>query len=266
MKKSNFSLIRDDILNYDVLAKTMNDVDIVFHLAAQPGVRYSLENPIITNKVNTEGTLNVLEAARKCNVKRVINASSSSVYGNLRYTPVDENHPLNPLSIYGVTKATTENYCRIYSKMHNQYIVNLRYHSVYGPRGRPDMAVYKWIDSLFRKKTITVFGDGTQTRDMTFIDDIVDGTIRSAETEDIKGETFNLASGRNVTMKYILDLMTKLTSLNTKIEYSNFRSDDAKDTHGNIEKAKRILGYKPQTSIEDGISKTIVWYKKKFSN
>ncbi|MGI0021908.1 MAG: GDP-mannose 4,6-dehydratase, partial [Nitrososphaeraceae archaeon] len=124
MTKSNFSLVRGDILNYDILVKAMNDVEIVFHLAAQPGVRYSLENPILTNKINIEGTLNVLEAARKCNVKRVINASSSSVYGNPVYTPVDEDHPLNPLSIYGVTKLATEKYCTIYSKMYNQYIVS----------------------------------------------------------------------------------------------------------------------------------------------
>lgn len=265
MAKSNFSLVRGDILNYDVLMKAMNGVEIVFHLAAQPGVRYSLENPILTNKINTEGTLNVLEAARECNVKRVINASSSSVYGNPVYTPVDENHPLNPLSIYGVTKLATEKYCTIYSKMHNQYIVSLRYHSVYGPRGRPDMAVYKWIDSLFRKKPITIFGDGSQTRDMTFVDDIIDGTIKAAEVDGIKGEIFNLASGRSVNMKYILELMIKLMSLNTKIEYENFRSDDAKDTHGNIEKAKRILGYNPQTNIEDGIRITIEWYKKKIN-
>ena len=265
MTKSNFFLIRDDILNYDVLVKAMNGVEIVFHLAAQPGVRYSLENPILTNKINTEGTLNVLEAARKCNVKRLINASSSSVYGNPVYTPIDENHPLNPLSIYGVTKLTTEKYCIIYSKMHNQYIVSLRYHSVYGPRGRPDMAVYKWIDSLFKNTPITIFGDGSQTRDMTFVDDIVDGTIKAAEVDGIKGEIFNLASGRSVTMTYILELMIKLTSLNTKIEYENFRSDDAKDTYGNIEKAKRILEYDPQTNIETGLRITVDWYKKKIN-
>lgn len=264
--KTNFSLIRNDILNYDVLVKAMKGVDIVFHLAAQPGVRYSLENPIITNKINTEGTLNVLKAAKECNVKRVINASSSSVYGNPIYTPVDENHPLNPLSIYGVTKLAGEKYCAIYSKMHDQYIVSLRYHSVYGPRGRPDMAVYKWIDSLFKQKPITIFGDGSQTRDMTFVDDIVDGTILAAETDDINGEIFNLASGRSIPMKYILELMTKLTSLNTKIEYVDFRYDDAKDTHGSIEKAKRILGYYSRTSVEDGIRITIEWYKRKFSN
>ena len=127
------------------------------------------------------------------------------------------------------------------------------------------MAVYKWIDSLFRKKSITIFGDGSQTRDMTFVDDIIDGTIKAAEVDDIGGEIFNLASGRSVNMKYILELMIKLTSLNTKIEYENFRSDDAKDTHGNIEKAKKILGYSPKTSIEDGLRITVDWYKKKFN-
>lgn len=260
----NFTLIKDDILNYDHLLKAMDEMDLVFHLAAQPGVRYSLENPVITNKINTEGTLNVLEAARMCGVKRVINASSSSVYGNPKYTPVDENHPLNPISIYGITKLTTEKYCSVYSKIYDQYIVCLRYHSVYGPRGRPDMVVYKWIDSLFRKKPITIFGDGTQTRDMTFVDDIISGTIKAAETDNINDQIFNLASGRNVNMKYVLELMIKLTSRNTIINYENFRSDDAKDTHGNISKAKQILKYDPKTSIEEGLQITVNWYKKKF--
>lgn len=262
----NFEFIQGDILDLDLLKKIMKGVDIVFHLAAQPGVRFSLENPIITNKINCDGTINVLESAKFCNVKRVINASSSSVYGNAEYFPSDENHKLNPISIYGVSKLAAEKYCSLYSKLHNLYVVSLRYHSVYGPKGRPDMAVFKWIDALFNDKPITIYGDGNQTRDMTFVDDIVNGTINSAEIENINGEIFNLASGKSVTMNHVLNKLIELTQKNTTVVYEDFRIDDAKDTHGNIEKAKQYLNYNPETDIDVGLKITVDWYKRKFSS
>lgn len=265
LNSKNFSLIKDNILNYDSLKKSMKDVEIVFHLAAQPGVRFSLENPTITNQINTEGTLNVLRGCKENNVKKLVNASSSSVYGNPNYTPVDEKHPIQPISIYGVSKAAAEKYCNIYSHIHNQNIVSLRYHTAYGPRGRPDMAVFKWIDSLFQNKTITLFGDGTQTRDMTYVDDIVDGTIKAAEADTISGDVFNLASGKRISMNFVLGLLTKLTNKQPNIEHKEARKDDATDTHGNIEKAKKILNYTPKTLIEEGLKNTIAWYKQRFN-
>ena len=262
MNNENFSLVKEDILKYDRLKDSMKNIDLVFHLAAQPGIRYSFENPVSTNKINSEGTLNVLKSCKECNVERLIYASSSSVYGNQQYSPADEHHPLNPISIYGVTKLSAERFCLLYSKLCNQYVVSLRYHTVYGPRGRPDMAVFTWIDLLFKNKSITVFGDGNQTRDMTYVDDIVDGTILAAETDDLDGEIINLASGRNVSMKYVLDLLFQLTgTTDSKIEYENFRNYEAKDTHANITKANRILGYIPKISIEEGLRQTVEWYK-----
>ena len=265
LNSKNFSLIKEDILNYDSLTKSMKDIEIVFHLAAQPGIRFSLENPTVTNKINTEGTLNILRACKENNVKKLVNASSSSVYGNPNYIPVDEQHPIQPISIYGVSKAAAERYCYIYSHIHNQNLVSLRFHTAYGPRGRPDMAVFKWIDSLFQNKTITLYGDGTQTRDMTYVDDIVDGTIKAAEADTTSGDVFNLASGERVSMNFILELLTKLTGKQPKIEHKDVRKDDAKDTHGNIEKAKKILNYVPKTLIEDGLKNTIAWYKERFN-
>ncbi len=263
-KNENFTQINGDILNFENLSNAMANIDLVFHLAAQPGVRFSLENPTITNKINTEGTLNVLEAAKKNNVKKFINASSSSIYGNPNYTPVDEEHPLQPISIYGVSKLAAEKYCFIYSKLYDFEVVSLRYHTVYGPRGRPDMAIFKWVDSLFNKKPIILFGDGNQTRDMTYVDDIVNGTILASITENISGESFNLASGRRVSMNFVIEQLSALTKMNPEINYEKLRIDDAKDTHGNIDKAKKILGYEPKTSIENGLKLTIDWYKQQF--
>lgn len=259
-----FHLVRDTILNYAVLSKAMKSTEIVFHLAAQPGVRFSLENPVVTNRINTEGTLCVLMAAKKTNVKKVINASSSSVYGNLKYSPVDESHPNNPLSIYGVSKLAAEKYCDIYNKIHKQSVISLRYHTVYGPRGRPDMAIFKWIDALYHNKPITIFGDGTQTRDMTFVDDIVDGTLNASTANHISSDVFNLSSGRTVSMNYVLKKLEELTNKETKIIYEDFRTDDAKDTHGNIQKARQSINYNPKFTIEEGLGRTVNWYKEKF--
>ncbi len=261
---SKFRLIKDDILNFEGLLHATEGVDIIFHIAAQPGVRFSLEKPTITNRINTEGTLNVLQASVKNDVKKIINASSSSIYGNPQYTPVDENHPKIPISIYGVSKLAAENYCRIYHEMYDKNIVSLRYHTVYGPKGRPDMAVFKWIDSLFNNQKITIFGDGNQTRDMTFVNDIVDGTIKAAEHDNVSGDVFNLSSGRTVTMNYILEQLVSIIGITPSIEYQKPRDDDAKDTYGNIEKAKKILDYIPQTSVEEGLRLTVNWYKKYF--
>ncbi len=264
IKNKDFSLVNDDMLNFNQLSNAMKNIDIVFHLAAQPGIRFSLEHPIITNRINTEGMLNVLEAAKKNNVKKVVNASSSSVYGNPNYTPVDEEHPLQPISIYGVSKLAAEKYCLIYSKLYDFDVVSLRYHTVYGPRGRPDMAIFKWVNSLFNNKPIILYGDGNQTRDMTYVDDIVNGTIRASITENISGEVFNLASGRRVSMNFVLEQLSNLTHMNPEINYEKPRIDDAKDTHGKIDKAKKILGYEPKTSIEDGLGLTVEWYKQNF--
>lgn len=260
-KSDNFTLVRGDILEFGAIEDVIRNSDLVFHLAAQPGVRFSLENPDVTNRINIEGTLNVLEASKKHRISKIINASSSSVYGNPVYTPVDEEHPLQPISIYGVSKLAAEKYCQIYHKIHHLDIVLLRYHTVYGPRGRPDMAVFRWVDSLFRKKPITVFGDGNQTRDMTFVEDIVSGTIKAAETENISGQVFNLASGKSVSMKHVLEKLRDLINAEIKIEYKPARVDDAKDTHGNIKKAMTTLTYKPETNIELGLEKTVEWYR-----
>ncbi len=261
----NFTMITGDILDLELLQNTMKETKIVFHLAAQPGVRYSLEHPTITNKINTEGTLNVLLAAKNSKVKKIVNASSSSVYGNPEYTPVDEAHPLNPISMYGISKLAAEKYCSIFSKTFDLKITSLRYHTVYGPKGRPDMAVFKWIDALFRNQPIRLFGDGTQQRDMTYIDDIVSGTIKAAESDQSDGEIFNLAAGRVVSMNYVISQLHQITGHEPNIIFEEKKAGDVDMTSGNIDKAKEKLNYEPKILIEKGLQKTVDWYKKTFS-
>jgi len=261
INKKNFELIKSDILDYEKLVSSMKDIDIVFHLAARPGIGFSMENPSITIKNNIEGTLNVLKACKECNVKRIVNASSSSVYGIPKELPVNEEHSLNPLSVYGVTKLATEKLCTVFSTTYNQSIVSLRYHSVYGPRARPDLVTYKWMDSLFKEKPIIIFGDGYQTRDMTFVDDIVEGTLLAAQEEENGHEIFNIANGRNVSMNYVLELLSELIGVEPKINYKPIRSYEAKDMHADISKAKQVFDYYPKTTIEEGLKQSVMWYK-----
>lgn len=252
-----FTLITSDILDYQTLFKSMKGIDIVFHLAAQAGVRYSLEHPLKTNNVNTTGTLNVLRAAKQNKIKKIIFASSSSVCGKLQYMPVDEKHPTNPISIYGASKLVGEKYCQILSDS-----IILRYHTVYGPRQRPEMAIHKWVRGLFANEAPIIYGDGEQTRDFTYIDDIIDGTLKAAETEGIEKEIFNLGSGRNISVNKLIDLLLKLTHKEEiKPIYSKPKVGDVQNTYADITKAKNVLGYSPDVAIETGIQHFIEWYK-----
>lgn len=258
----NLSFMKLDILDYDVLCKVMKKVDVIFHLAAQPGVRYSLENPQKTNTVNTTGTLNVLMAAKQNHVKKIIFASSSAVYGVPQYMPVDETHPTNPISIYGASKLVAEKFCRIYNDLFNLPTIILRYHTVYGPRQRPDMAIYKWTRRLIENKPPVIYGDGEQTRDFTYIDDIIDGTIKAGEKDDIEGEIFNIGSGSRLSVNEVLRLLQKATQKENvnPVHYAP-KLGDVSDTYADINKAKKHLGYNPTTTMHDGIKQFIEWYE-----
>jgi len=258
-----FRLIKADILNYEILLKSMKGVDVVFHLAAQPGVRFSMVNPIRTSQVNIIGTLNVLKAARKMGVKRVIFASSSSVYGQPKYLPINEGHPTEPISIYGASKLAAEKYCQIFNDQLNLPVVILRYHTVYGPRQRPDMAIYKWTQAIFEGKPVTIYGDGTQTRDFTFITDIISGTIKAAEVEGIDGETFNLGGGSRVSVNNVVKLLIQISGVeDVQVNYEPPKLGDVSDTHADINKARKILGFNPRVPLKEGLKCFIEWYKK----
>jgi UDP-glucose 4-epimerase len=262
LRRNSFKLVRADILDYSTLLSYVKGVDIVFHLAAQPGVRYSMENPVKTHSVNTLGTLNVLRCAMNGGVKRVVYASSSSTYGNPSYMPIDEGHPKNPVSIYGATKLAAEIYCKVFYEQFDLPVVILRYFTVYGPRQRPDMAIHKWTKAIFEDKPIVIYGDGNQTRDFTYIDDIIDGTISAAETDGIEGETINLGGGSRTNITEVVKSLIELSNVdNFKVIHEPPKLGDVYDTHADITKAKKLLGFKPNTYIRDGLTLFIEWYK-----
>lgn len=266
-ENTNFKLVRGDILDYQCVSRAFEKADFVFHLAAQPGVSFSLENPAKTHLINTTGTLNVLMAAAKMKPRRFIYASSSSVYGAATTTPVSETHPTSPLSIYGISKLAAEQYCLNFFRLRNLPVVALRYHTVFGPRQRPDMAIFKWSEAILSGRSPLIYGDGTQSRDFTYVEDIVNGTMLAAECENANGQVFNLATGKPVTISYALETIERaLGKKAIHVDHEPTKPYDPPVTHADISKAKNNLNYRPEVDFEKGIRNFATWMLKRASS
>lgn len=262
LRNKNCNFINGDILDKGQLEDVVKDeVEFIYHEAAQPGVRASVDNPLKPNEVNVKGTLNVLDAARQADVKRVINASSSSVYGKVEYLPFDEKHPTQPLAPYGVSKLVAEHYCRVYTELYGIPTVSLRYFTVYGPRMRPDLAIPIFTRALIKGESPTIFGNGEQTRDLTYIEDIVSANLMLLETDGADGETLNVGGGKRITVIQLYEHLKRLLESDVEPIYGEEIKGDAKHTLSNIEKAGKLIGYKPTTDIETGLEKFINWFK-----
>lgn len=263
LRNSSFKLVRDDILNYKTLVSIMKGVDVVFHEAAQCGVRYCIKNPLKANSVNVVGTLNVLWAARQAKVKKMVFASSSGIFGEPHYVPMDEKHPTKPNSPYGVSKLAAEHYCLVFHKVYDLDVACLRYFSVYGPRGRPDQVIYAFVSAITRNKSPVIFGDGTQTRDFTFVSDVVDATILAAECEGVGGEIFNIGYGREFSVNEVFDMaikeMAKRDAVNP-IHKETYKGEFPR-TFADNTRARKVLGWKPKVRLDEGLSIFVKWFK-----
>ncbi|QLG30017.1 GDP-mannose 4,6-dehydratase (plasmid) [Halorarum halophilum] len=256
------TVIKGSILNEKALGTAMRGADIVYHHAAKAGVGPSVDNPQEYTDVNVQGTLKVLDMARRFPREiRVVNASSSSVYGPADYTPIDEEHPTRPLSPYALTKLTTEHYCRLYTELHNVPTVNLRYFTVYGPRMRTGMAIPDFTArAVDDDATFTCLGDGFQSRDFTYVDDVVQANLAILETDMADGETINIGSGGNVTVAELIEYVQESLFVDKEIEYLPAREGGSRHTHADYEKARRLLGYRPRTNIWKGVDEFVDWY------
>jgi len=263
LHKNGYRLVRSDILDYPTLVKAMEGSDIVFHQAAQPGVRYSIEHPLESHEINVTGTLNVLLAAKELKIPKVIFASSSSVYGVPLSLPMSEDHPTNPNSPYAASKLAAEKYCKVFSEIYGLDVVMLRYFSVYGPRGRPDQVIKSFVDKVALGLSPVIYGDGGQTRDFTYVSDVVDANILAAEGEGVSGEVFNVGFGRQVEIKklaeMIIDLMGKTGEI--PLVYEESYAGDFPDTCADIAKASRLLGYSPKVDLKEGLKRFVSWYQ-----
>lgn len=260
LQNKNFKLYRNDITDLQKLKRIFqeNKIDAILHLAARAGVRASIENPLIYVKTNAEGTLNLLEMAKKFKVKKFVFASSSSVYG-LTKVPFSENSELNPISPYAATKISAELLCKTYHNLYKIPTVCLRLFTVYGPRGRPDMAPYKFMKLILEGKEIPLYGDGSSKRDYTYVSDIIDGIMLSLE-KDFAFEIINLGNSSPVELKKFISILEKHIGKKAKIKQLEEQKGDMPITYANISKAKRLLGFKPKTSLELGIKKMVAWY------
>ncbi len=236
-------------------------IEMVIHLAAQAGVRPSIQDPKLYYDVNINGTLNILETMRKYGCKKMIFGSSSSVYGNNKVTPFSESHPVdNPISPYAATKKSGELLCYNYHHLYNFDIFCLRFFSVYGPGQRPEMAIAKFTEAIFNGADIPMYGDGSSERDYTYVDDIVQGIMCSMKK--LRGyDIFNLGESSTISLKALITLVQKYCGKDAHINQLPMQAGDVSITYADISKAKEKLGYQPTTDIETGIANYVQWYK-----
>ncbi len=257
IKNKSFSFIEEDITQM----KRFPDADYVFHLAAQAGVRASWGKDFeIYIRDNVLATQKLLEFYKQKRIKKFVFASSSSVYGDAEL-PMKEDSMLKPVSPYGVTKLAAENLCYLYCKTYNIPTVSLRYFTVYGPRQRPDMAIHKFVNAVLNDEEISVFGDGMQTRDFTFIDDVLDATILAANNDAV-GEVFNIGGGNRISVNDLIKQIGELVGKKARIKHVERQKGDAKDTLADITKTTKLIKCTPKIKIEEGLQRYVEWYQK----
>lgn len=268
LDNKNYKLYRGDIRNKELLDKIFseNKIDVIMHLAAMAGVRPSIENPLLYQEVNCMGTQNILECMKENKVTNLVMASSSSVYGNLKTVPFKETDTVDfAISPYAATKKANEVMTHVYHKLYNINVIMLRFFTVYGPRQRPDLAINKFTKLMLNNEKIPMFGDGTTSRDYTYIDDIVNGIEKSCEyvakNKDVY-EIINLGSNNPISLKKMIEIIGKTLNVEPKIEELPMQPGDVDRTYACIDKAKELLGYNPSVTFEEGIKKFIEWYEK----
>jgi nucleoside-diphosphate-sugar epimerase len=264
--KGDFDFIEGDINDDAALSRALEGVEIVFHEAALPSVPRSVENPAKTHQVCVDGTFNLLVKAKETGVKRFVYAASSSAYGDQPTLPKVETMRPDPLSPYAVAKLVGEYYCRTFHHVYGLETLSLRYFNVFGPRQDPGSmysgVISRFIDAIMTGRTATTYGDGEQSRDFTYISNVVNANIMAAQTTKGLGETINVANGDRVTLNELFDVLKKITGKpNAAIEYQEARKGDVKHSQADNRRAIEYLDYKELVGLEDGLRKTIDWWQ-----
>jgi UDP-glucuronate 4-epimerase len=264
LKNKNFQLVEADIRDSAAMDKTVGSgVEIIVHLAARAGVRPSIEKPLLYADVNINGTMVLLEAAKKHKVNKFIFGSSSSVYGNNKKVPFSEDDDVDfPISPYAATKKAGELICHTYHHLYGISITPLRFFTVYGPRQRPDLAIHKFAQLIEQGKPIPVYGDGSMMRDFTYIDDIIDGTV-AAMNKCTGFSIYNLGESRPITVNDLIAEIEKALGKKAVKEYLPPQPGDVERTFADVTKAVNELGYKPNTTIQTGLAKFVEWLRQK---
>jgi nucleoside-diphosphate-sugar epimerase len=257
--------VHGDLADLDVARRAVEGVEYVLHQAAIPSVPRSVQDPITSNRANVDAALNVLVAARDAGVRRVVYAGSSSAYGNTPTLPKVETMPTAPLSPYALQKLVAEQYCQMFTQLYGLETVTTRYFNVFGPRQDPS-SPYSGVISLFIRALVdgrppTIYGDGGQTRDFTYIANVVDGVLRACQAPAASGEVINVATGGRVSLNELFQAVKDLTGARVEATYAEVRAGDVRDSQADIEKARRLLGYEPIVRFEQGLEKTVEWFR-----
>lgn len=259
--------IEADLAEPAVCDRVVDGAAYVLHQAAIPSVQRSIRDPMASHRANVTATLNLLESCRQAGVRRVVYAASSSAYGNTKVLPKQEDMPANPLSPYALQKFVGERYARMYHELYGLETVSLRYFNVFGPSQDPyseySAVIPKFIDKLLRGETLTIFGDGEQSRDFTFIANVVEANLLALTAPAAAGKLCNIGCGARVSLNQLVRLLETQLGVKAKIEYLADRQGDVRDSLADITAAKNILGYLPKVSIEEGLRQTIEWFRQK---
>jgi nucleoside-diphosphate-sugar epimerase len=262
---SGIDFLEGDLAEIDVARRAVEGMDIVLHQAAIPSVPRSIEDPITSNRANVVGSLNLLVAARDAKVTRLVYAGSSSAYGDAPVMPKIETMPPAPLSPYALQKLVAEDYCRMFTRLYGLETVTIRYFNVFGPRQDPS-SPYSGVISLFVSalcagRQPTIHGDGEQTRDFTYVANVVDGVLRASSAKGVSGEVINVATGGWISLNQLFHAIRDLVGASVEPIHSAPRLGDVRDSLAGIDKARRLLGYAPTVSFDEGLRRTIAWYR-----
>jgi nucleoside-diphosphate-sugar epimerase len=262
---SGIDFLEGDLADLAVAKRAVEGVDYVLHQAAIPSVPRSVEDPIASNRANIDSTLNVLVAARDAGVKRVVYAGSSSAYGNTPTLPKREDMPANPLSPYALQKLVGEQYMQMFTALYGLETVTIRYFNVFGPRQDPS-SPYSGVISVFAKALLantapTIYGDGEQTRDFTYVANVVDGVLRAVKAPGASGQVVNVATGSRISLNTLFKTMRDVVGARVDVTYAPTRHGDVRDSQADITRARTLLGYEPLVSFEEGLKKTVDWYR-----
>ena len=257
--------LEGDLSDVDVAHRAVAGVDYVLHQAAIPSVPRSVSDPITSNRSNIDATLNVLVASRDAGVKRLVYAGSSSAYGDTPTLPKHEEMPTSPLSPYALQKLVGEQYLALFTKLYGLYTVTTRYFNVFGPRQDPS-SPYSGVISLFISALVDgrqpiIYGDGGQTRDFTYVANVVDGVLRACHAPGIAGEMMNVATGGRISLNELLATMCDLLEVQTETIYRELRAGDVRDSQADISRAKQLIGYVPLVDLREGLERTLAWYR-----
>ena len=264
--KGDFEFIEGDLNDDKKLGQSVEGVEFIFHQAALPSVPRSVENPTETHQACVNGTFNLLKAAKENNVKRVIYAASSSAYGDQKTLPKTESMLPEPLSPYAAAKLMGEYYCQVFSRVYGLETISLRYFNVFGPRQNPSSmysgVISRFIDALMKNETPVIFGDGEQSRDFTYIANVVDANIKASQAEKGVGEVMNAANGERISLNELLDVLKKITEKqNVEARFESERKGDVKHSQADNARAVECLGYEKIVGLEEGLRRTIDWWK-----